>query len=244
MLNIKINKAKTQDSIKENLKALATVINQMQQPELEPEKWDILKIQKELIKQNIALIIEAAFRGNEPEKSTKFDLQTDLMQELKPYFKKKIGDKRESEIESIIGKYFVPEAVDDLSIKCYISMYYNHFDFVYTKNGYTYGNNSDIVSISFDDHYQHRAEYPLDLENLFTTYRFDESYIGLNMIENTAINIYHQQKESVKKFKQLMEEANKLIENSHNQVPYQVRVLKNFVSVSHFMTNRLKTIDY
>ena len=244
MLNIKINKAETQDSIKENLKALVKVLNQMKQPELEPEKWDILKIQKELIKQNIALIIEAAFRGNEPEKSTKFDLQTDLMQELKPYFKKKIGDKRKAEIESIIGKYFVPEAVDGLSIKCYISMYYNHFNFVFIKNGYTYGNWSDIVSISFDDHYQHRAEYPLDLENLFTTYRFDESYISLKMIENTAINIYHQQKTAVEKFKQLIEEANKVMEDSHNQVPYEVRTLENYISVSRFMTRRLKTIDY
>lgn len=243
MLNIKTNKTETQKSIKENLKALATVLNQMKQPELDAKYKDILKIQKALVMQNIDLIIQASFRGNQTEKLTKFDTTTDLMLTLKPYFKRKIGEKRKQEVENLIGEYFCPESVNGLKIKCYISFYYEKIQFLFTENGFTHGCDNDLIGIYFSD-YSYQVEYPLDFENLTTQVSCDGKYISVVHIETEANKIYNQQQKAADKLKKLIGELNQVIESSHIGVPYEVRTLENYISVSHYMTRRLKTIDY
>jgi len=216
MLN-KITKSETQKLIRENLRALSAAPG---------------KMEREIITRNLTLIIDSAFRGDEGATSTAFDTSTELLQELKPFFNKSIGDARRHAAAEIIADYFTPEGVTangkTYKMKCYISFesYSQRVCFYYTVDGFTHGNFNNICDIYFRD--GDDAE-PLNFEKLRACYRYSGEYITPGRVNSHAAAIRKKNAAAVAKVEKLIKAANEIIAAADAQTPSDSRVFKSSI---------------
>lgn len=241
----KITKAETRKETAEQLRILARLYG-VNREELTEEQQNKHNLKIELVKRNLTLLIDSAFRGNECKTSTTFDYSTELWQELKPYYKKNIGEARRKEIAELIADYFNPEIVNGLKIKCFIHIeeYSNYICFYIIRNGYTYGNDTNITDIFLRDI---DPSHPFDPEGCrrnrsgemvknSTYYRYDGEYIPAAKVTETINAYYKRELKRYTKIKKLLSEVNGLIAEGRNDCKGCTNIIDKpiYINVNRF----------
>lgn len=224
----KMSKQEAQQRIAENLKALAKIKKQYKS-DMTPEQEDKRNIKITLIKTNISLVIDAAFRGDEPHNSTAFDLTTDLLTELRPFFNKSIGEARREQIGKAIADYFTPEAVNGYKLKCYLhcSCYSTNINYYLTFNGYTNGMHSDLDYSTYISDCDADSKY-FDLENGHTMcwngerrpvhapHRYASNYTEVAELNKAATKIYNNTKKAAAQVQKYIDKINEIIDTTQD----------------------------